>query len=73
MHGEEAPAIDEREAERFAWDVRKATNEFLRFAHSRKLVKRSRTRDARDAGEDQQSIADALRAEDPQRWRHLPA
>lgn len=72
VHGEEAPAIDQREAERFSWDVREAINEFLGFAQSRKLLKRSRIRAALDADEHQQSIADALRTEDPQLWRHLP-
>jgi hypothetical protein len=68
VHGEQVPQIGRQEVDAFELDVREAINEFLTFARSRNLVKRSKVRDALDADSRRQKLADQLAKEDPRRW-----
>jgi hypothetical protein len=68
VHGEHPPEVDTRAARSFAWDVRIAINEFIKFAAQHGLVKRSRVRQALDANERRQRVVDALVAQDPDLW-----
>jgi hypothetical protein len=49
VHGEDAPAVADREVRDFSWDVRLSINEFLAFARSESLVKRGRVVKALDS------------------------
>jgi hypothetical protein len=42
VHGGEAPSVPHDELVAFAWDVRRALNEFLEFARAEKYAKRAR-------------------------------
>jgi hypothetical protein len=42
VHGEDAPAVSEKEVRDFAWDVRRAINEFLEYARKKSFSKRGK-------------------------------
>lgn len=46
VHGEDIPAVDTKSVDAFAWDVRRAVNEFLVFADQEGLAKRKDVRRA---------------------------
>jgi hypothetical protein len=68
VHGEAPPEIGEREVSDFAWDVRRALNEFLEFARREGLTKRAQVRRALDAHERRESVVRGLLRDDPKRW-----
>jgi hypothetical protein len=69
VHGE-APKteISQREVTDFAWDVRRALNEFLEFARSKGLTKRAQVRRALDSHERRESLDRRLLRDDPKLW-----
>jgi hypothetical protein len=69
VHGEAPPAIGEREVSDFAWDVRRALNEFLEFARKEGLTKRAQVRRALDAHERRENVVQGLLRDDPERWK----
>jgi hypothetical protein len=69
VHGEKPPTIDEREVSKFAWDVRRAINEFLEFARTEGLTKRVQVRKALDQHQDRATLEAALLKEDPKLWK----
>jgi len=71
VHGEEAPSIAEREEIAFAWDVRKAIGEFMKFAAARGLNKRSQVRRALDHHEKNDGLRTSLLEQDPKLWEAL--
>jgi hypothetical protein len=68
VHGEAPPALGEREVSNFAWDVRRALNEFLEFARREGLTKRAQVRRALDAHERRESVVQGLLRDDPKQW-----
>jgi hypothetical protein len=68
VHGEEPPAVNQKDVDSFAWDVRRAINEFLEYARAEGLTKRARVRKALDSDERCQSVVDALVKDDPKLW-----
>ncbi len=44
IHGEEPMAVSREEAQTFEWDIRRAINEYLRFARDSNLTKRKQVR-----------------------------
>jgi hypothetical protein len=44
IHGEEPVAVSREEAQAFEWDIRRAINEYLRFARESNLTKRKQVR-----------------------------
>jgi hypothetical protein len=44
IHGEEPVAVSQEEAQAFEWDIRRAINEYLRFARESNLSKRKQVR-----------------------------
>jgi hypothetical protein len=71
VHGEELPDVTQREADSFSWDVRRALNEFLRYARAEGFTKRVQVRRALDTDERRQGFVDALVEQDPKRWKDL--
>jgi hypothetical protein len=49
IHGEQPVAVSREEAQAFEWDIRRAINEYLRFARSTNLTKRKQVRAALEA------------------------
>jgi hypothetical protein len=49
IHGEEPVAVSREEAQAFEWDIRRAINEYLRFARQSNLKKRKQVRAALEA------------------------
>jgi hypothetical protein len=68
VHGEAPPALGERQVSNFAWDVRRALNEFLEFARSEGLTKRAHVRRALDSHERRESVVRGLLRDDPKLW-----
>jgi hypothetical protein len=68
VHGEDAPAVEREEVDRFSWDTRVAINEFLEFASARGLQKRASVRRALDGDERRNEIVSSLVAESPKLW-----
>ena len=68
VHGEEAPPVLERELNSFAWDVRRALNEFLEFARREGLTKRKQVRDALDADPRRENVIAGLLRDQPDLW-----
>jgi hypothetical protein len=68
VHGEEPPEIDQDEVNQFAWDVRRALNEYIQFAREKGLTKRSKVRVALDRDERREGIVKALIEQDPKLW-----
>lgn len=69
VHGEEPPAISRREVDAFAWDVRRALNEFLRHARAEGYTKRAQVRRSLDEHHRREGIVKALIKDDPKLWR----
>lgn len=49
IHGEAPVAVSPEEAQAFEWDIRRAINEYLRFARESNLTKRKQVRAGLDA------------------------
>jgi hypothetical protein len=60
--------VSEEEVNQFAWDVRQAMNEFVRFARDQGLTKRAQVRAALDADERRSSLVETLKRDDPKLW-----
>lgn len=71
VHGEIAPAVDQREIDVFAWDVRRAINEFVGYARRKGLTKRAQVRQTLDAHKGRQRVIDGLLKQDARLWRVL--
>jgi hypothetical protein len=71
VHGEAAPEIGQREVDSFAWDVRRALNEFLEYARKERFTKRRQVRRALDEHERREGIVQVLLRDDPKRWSPL--
>lgn len=69
VHGESVPVLPPGEASKFAWDVRDALDQYLRFAEGKGLSKRKDIRVALDSSESRAKIIGPLVAEDPKKWR----
>ncbi len=69
VHGEKRPTVDEKSAEQFAWDVRCALNEFLEFARSEGMTKRSQVRKALDGHPRRSKVVTGLLRNDPKTWK----
>lgn len=68
IHGEQKPQISAKAADEFAWDVRRALNEFLEFAEHERLTKRSQVRAALDGNPRREKVVAGLLREDPKIW-----
>jgi hypothetical protein len=68
VHGEEPPQISPKDVDAFAWDVRRAVNEFLRFARRNGLTRRAQVREALDADARRERVIDGLLEQDPELW-----
>jgi hypothetical protein len=68
VHGEEAPDVSERVVTSFAWDVRRALNEFLEFARRENLQSRNKVRAALDADPRRENVIAGLLRDDPDLW-----
>jgi hypothetical protein len=68
VHGEEPPNVSRREVDAFASDVRRAINEFLRFARCGGFIRRARVRNALDTDVRRQRVVNGLIEQDPKLW-----
>lgn len=68
VHGEETLQITTREVAGFAWDVRRALNEFLQYARAEGFVKRAQVRTALDNDERRKGVVEGLVRDDPGLW-----
>lgn len=68
VHGEEPPAISRKEVDAFAWDVRRALNEFLHYARGEGYTNRAQVRTALDEHPRREGIVKALIKDDPKLW-----
>lgn len=73
IHGEEPPVVSQREVDAFAWDARRALNEFLAFAAAKDLTSRKRVRAALDADPKRDELLTALVEQDPRSWKAFVA
>jgi hypothetical protein len=68
VHGEAPRPISQREADAFAWDVRRAINEFLEYARAQGFARRAPLRRALDEHERRNSVVQGLLRDDPDLW-----
>jgi hypothetical protein len=61
VHGEDIPTVDSRSVNRFAWDIRRALNEFLAFADRAGLTKRKDVRRAIDQSQEANDLETWIR------------
>jgi len=73
VHGESMPDVDEEAADRFASDVQAALQEYLTFARSQGLSRRSQLTRALDTHPDRQQLVDWLRDSGGPRWEQFVA
>lgn len=69
VHGERSPEVGRKNLDRFAWDVRRAINEFVRFARQRNYTKRSQVRNALLASDRRASVEAGLLRDHPKLWK----
>jgi hypothetical protein len=69
IHGEAPREPSQREVDDFAWDVRRALNEFLEYARTEGFTKRAQVRKALDEHERRDSVVRGLLGDDPKVWR----
>jgi hypothetical protein len=72
VHGEEPPAIAEDDLIAFAWNVRRAINQFLQYARANQFMQRKQVTSALDGHEKRKELADWLLEQDPVLWTKLP-
>jgi hypothetical protein len=68
VHGEPPPDLSQKTATQFAWDVRRALNEFLEFAKQEGLTKRAQLRRALDNHPRRNKVVEGLLRDDPKTW-----
>lgn len=71
IHGEARPDISAEDANRFAWDVRRALNEFLEYARKENLTKRSQVRKKLDEYPRRAKVQAGLLEQDAKTWSRL--
>ncbi len=73
VHGEEAPKPTERELSAFAWDMRRALNEFVEFAQREGMSERKQVRAALDNHPRREKVVTGLMRDQPELWRKYVA
>jgi hypothetical protein len=71
VHGEPPPLISDEDVNAFAWNVRRAVNQFLQYAHAHACAKRNEITRGLDTHERCQELRDWLLEQDPVLWKNL--